>query len=393
MRHPDLASALRAALDRDPSSIPAVLASLGHEIGATDVVVYLVDFGRVVLEPLEDNATHTELPHTEEVATTMAGRALLTGDAVTAEREGAFRVWVPILERSDRTGVLALTLPDIEPTTVGVCEEIGLFAGYLIAVNARFTDVFNLHRRRKAMTLAASMQWDLLPPLQFTSPRVTVAGFLEPAYEVGGDCFDYAVNGPVLDAALMDAMGHGLNSAMLAALAMGCYRHDRRQARTLDAMHEELGTTIGNHYPGNGFVTGQLVQLDLETGSLRWTNAGHPTPLLIRGGQVVGQLACKPTPPWGVVLDATPPTVATEMLEPGDSLLFYSDGAVDARTADGDGFGLERLADLAGQSASDQLQPEQVVRRVGAAVIEHHASELSDDVTLLLVQWHGPGAF
>jgi hypothetical protein len=387
---PDLAAALRAALDSDPASVPAVLTAVGRDIGASDVVVYLVDFAQVVLEPLGDHETHTELPQSEEVATTMAGRAFLTATAVTAERDDGFRIWAPILEGSDRSGVIAMTVPDVETNTISACEEIGLLAGYLIAVHTRTSDVFNLHRRRKAMTLAASMQWDLLPPLNFKSPRVTVAGFLEPAYEVGGDCFDYAVNGSMLDAALMDAMGHGLNSAILAALAIGCYRHDRRQARPLDAIHEELGTTVGTQYPGNGFVTGQLAQLDLDTGSLRWTNAGHPTPLLIRGGNVVSHLACKPTVPWGLGLDPTPPTVAAESLEPGDSLLFYSDGAVDGRISGAGGFGLERLADLAGRSASDQLEPEQIVRQLGLAVLEHHESKLADDVTLLLVHWHGP---
>ena len=63
------------------------------------------------------------------------------------------------------------------------------------------------------MSLAASMQWDLLPPLVMQAGSVSIAGLIEPAYDVGGDCFDYSLNGPVFDFAIMDAMGHGVSSA------------------------------------------------------------------------------------------------------------------------------------------------------------------------------------
>ncbi len=392
MHELNLTPLLRSNLSQRPESVPAAVESLGRELGAIDVVIYLVDFGQVFLEPLGDYSAHNELPHREEVATTMAGRAFLTQAAVTTERPEGTRVWVPIREGSDRTGVVALTLPDAEACRVQACEDLGRVAGYIIATNARVSDVFNLHRRRRSMTLAASMQWDLLPPLVFTSPSVTVAGLLEPAYEVGGDSFDYAVNWPVLDVAIMDSMGHGLNSAILSGLAVGCYRHDRRHGRTLPDMHRALESTIRSRYQGDGlkgFVTGQLVQLNVETGHLRWTNAGHPPPLHIRGDRVIGHLDCRPTLPWGLGKDGEEPTVADVSLEPGDGLFYYTDGAIDGRVESGGGFGLDRLTDLVGRSASDQLPAEEIVRLVVRSIVEHHNEELDDDATLLMVQWNG----
>jgi hypothetical protein len=306
VRDLNLTQILRSNLLAQPDSVPAVIETVGVDIGASDVVVYLVDFGQLFLEPLGDYTSHRELPRSEEVASTMAGRAFLTQESVTARRPDGIRLWVPICEGSDRTGVLALTIPDDGDERVRASEDLGMLAGYLIAINARVSDVFNLHRRRKAMTLAASMQWDLLPPIVFRSPTVAIAGVLEPAYEVGGDCFDYAINWPMLDVALMDSMGHGLNSAILASLAVGCYRHDRRHGRTLAAMHEELDATIMSRYERAAFVTGQLAQLNVETGRLRWTNAGHPLPLHIRGGNVIGDLECPPTPPWGLGIRPEP---------------------------------------------------------------------------------------
>ena len=193
---------------------------------------------------------------------------------------------MPIIEGSDPTGVLALTVPTLDDDTVALCEALGVLAGYLIATEARVTDLYNLYRRRRAMNLAATMQWDLLPPLTLASPTVTVAGMVEPAYEVGGDCFDYALNGSVLDIALMDSMGHGIRSAMVAALAAGCYRHQRREGRPLEQMHRSLDGVIAEHCEG-AFVTGIIGRLDLNTGVFTFLNAGHPPPLLVRHGRVI----------------------------------------------------------------------------------------------------------
>jgi hypothetical protein len=382
---------LRSSLVQDPSCLPAVVETLGRELGGTDMVVYLVDFGQVVLEPLGDYTNHAELPHSEDLASTMAGRAFTSQKTVTAERAEGFRLWAPVREGSDQTGVLAVTVPDVGPATVQAFEELALFAGYLITTHARVSDLFALHRRRKAMTLAASLQWELLPPLVFNSSTVAVAAFLEPAYEVGGDCFDYAVNGPILDLAIMDSMGHGLNSAVLAGLALGCYRHERRHGSTLEVMHQQLASTVEKFSQGGeAFVTGQLAQLNVETGHLHWTNAGHPPPLHVRDGKVIGLLSSEPTLPWGLEPSATTPVAAAEALEPGDRLLFYTDGVVDSKkTSPENAFGLERLADLAGQTASNQLSPGQVVRRLIRAVVAHHDNELVDDATLLMVEWSG----
>jgi serine phosphatase RsbU (regulator of sigma subunit) len=388
MNRIDLGAWLRRARESDPAGIPEVLANAAADLGATDVVVYLVDFGQTVLEPLPDRAAHADLPATEEVAATMAGRAFIDQQVVTADRPGGVRVWVPILEGSDRTGVVALTLPAVNDALLEASEELGLLAGYMIAAHARCTDLYNLHRRRRSMSLAASMQWDLLPPLVLNTGTVAVAGLLEPAYDVGGDCFDYAANGTVFDFAIIDAMGHGLDSAIVAGLALGSYRHDRREARSLPVMHDALASTIKKQYHGQTFATGLLCRLDAENGVLTWTNAGHPLPLLIRGGQVIGELECRPTPPWGL-LEGTP-TVATESLEPGDSLLLYTDGVTEARTPDGTQFGLERLIDVAQKHASDLLRPDEVVRQLVRSVLEHQNDVLADDATIVLLRWDGP---
>ena len=381
-------AALRSSRESNPASIPQVLTTAAAGLGATDVTLYLVDYSQTTLEPLHDDSPHVDLPSSEDVATTMPGRAFRDQRVITAERGDDVRVWVPVIEGSNKTGVLALTLTTFDEHISLACEDLGMLAGYLLAALARYTVVYNLHRRRKHMSLAASMQWDLLPPLAMTTHQVSVAGIIEPAYDVGGDCFDYAVNGNTFDFAIIDALGHGVASSMIASLAIGSYRHDRRQGSPLTTIHTNLDRLIRSQLPSVSFATGLLGRLALDTGTLTWTNAGHPLPLLIRGGSVVKVLQCRPTPPWGVA--ATPPEIATEMLEPGDHVLAYTDGVTEARTPTGDELGAERFIDMVNNCASDLLRPQAVLQTLVNGVRMHLGSEPRDDATIMLMSWAGP---
>jgi serine phosphatase RsbU (regulator of sigma subunit) len=388
----NLGNALRIAHGGHPGSVSDTVLKIAGDFGASDVVVYLVDFAQSTLEPLPDRSSHAELPQSEEVAATMAGRAFVDQRPATADRPDGVRVWVPIVEGSDRTGVLAVTVPDATDEVLRACEELGLFTGYLIATHARATDLYNLYRRRRALSLPASMQWDLLPPLVLKTDRLTVAGLVEPAYEVGGDCFDYALNDAVFDLAIFDPVGHGTASALIAALVVGSYRHDRRENKSLESIHVHLDDVMAAEFPKLAFSTGQLARIDLDTGVMTWTNAGHPLPMLIRGGQVIGPLECTPTLPWGLgalAKESSTTTVATVTLEPRDSVLFYTDGVIEAHQPGTEQFGTERLIDLAGRHTSDQLEPEEIIRRLVRSVLDHQDDRLSDDATLVLFQWNG----
>ncbi len=383
----DLTGALRMARGANPASMPAILARSAVDCGASDVVVYLVDFGQTMLEVMPDMSSLGPTPPSEAVATTMAGRAFTDQRVLIADRGDSIRVWVPIVEGSDHTGVIALTLPGQDETLLRACEDLGILAGYLIAVHARCTDVYNFYRRRRDMSLAASMQWDLLPPLVLQAGGVSVAGLLEPAYDIGGDCFDYSLNGDFLDFAIFDAVGRGLAAARIASLTLSSYRHDRRDCRPLAKIHENLGTTIAQ-VAKNEFATGIIGRIELPSGIFSWTNAGHPLPLLIRGGRVVRELPCAPTPPWGVA--ACHPTVATEQLEPGDCLLLYTDGITEARSLGREFFGVDRLIDFMNRYSAESLRPEEMLRQLVESVRTfQEVDDLHDDATAMLVRWEG----
>lgn len=393
-RGPDYAGALKTFRETMPGELAGLLDAVVIPIGGSQVTIYLADFALSVLQPLltegwagQDWAADDGAVHEQDMSTTMAGRCFRTGAPVTTAREDAVRVWVPLVEHSQRTGVLALTVAEATEEVLEACVEVGCFAGLLVASAAHYTDLFHLRRRGRTMTAAAGMQWDLLPTLTMRGPRVVSSGMLEPAYRVAGDAFDHVLNGDWLHAALFDGMGHDLPSTLMSTLAVGVYRHARRGGVSMSAMATAVDQAVAAQCRDEGFVTGLLLRLELSTGRLEWACAGHPPPLLMRGRHVIGELTCAPSLPFGLNEHEVP--TFEEELQRGDSLLLYTDGVVESGPGSGDDLGVERLADLWEREAHADRAPEEVTRRLTQSVLEHQGGKLHDDATVVLVQWLG----
>jgi hypothetical protein len=381
MSEPGYHDALRALRQDAGGDLHRVLAAACEPIPAWDPVVYLADFAFRVLFPLAAGATE------QQVEGTMAGRAFTTGQPVTSGRDGSVRVWVPVIEQTTRTGVLAVTVPHADPQLLAQAEALGVFAGLVVASAARVSDIPYLRRRGQAMSLPAVMQWDLLPPLSARTAGALIAGMLEPAYDIAGDAFDYAVNGSDLHLAIFDGLGHGIGSTLLTGLAVGAYRHARRDGAPVAAMHAAVDATLAEYYRDYSFATGIIARLATGSGRLEWSCAGHPRPLLLRGRKVVAELSFDPVLPFGLGDGAPRPRI--EELEPDDTVLMYTDGVTEARAPGGEQFGLDRLVDLLEREAASGQATEELLRRLVQAVLVHQAGGLRDDATLLLVQWTG----
>jgi serine phosphatase RsbU (regulator of sigma subunit) len=237
------------------------------------------------------------------------------------------------------------------------------------------------------MTIASELVWALAPPLVFATDGLALAAMLEPCYDNGGDALDYAVNDRMLHVAVFDAMGHGLAAAGVAAFALSAYRYSRRSGSDLLETYAAMHEAVGRQFPDTRFVTALIAQLDLDTGRLSWISAGHPPPLVIRGGRRARTLKTVPAPPLSVASPGGPPTVASESLEPADLLLLYTDGLTEARDPDGEMFTIERLGQfIEREAAAGQTAPE-TLRRLRHAVIGREAAELRDDATAVLLEW------
>jgi hypothetical protein len=380
MAEPGYGEALR--LLAEGAALSRVLAAAAGPLAMRDPVLYLVDFSGQVLLPVSGGAGE------EAVEGTLAGRAFTTGQPVTGEHDGMVRVWVPVTEQATRTGVLAVTVAAADPALTVQAGLLGAFAGLAVAALARISDVPYVRRLGREMSLPAVMQWDLLPPLSTRVPGAVVAGLLEPAYDIAGDAFDYAAGDGMLHVAIFDGLGHGIGSTLLTGLAVGAYRHRRRRGEALPDIHRGIDQALADHYGDDSFATGIVAVLNTGSGRLEWTRAGHPLPLLLRGRKVVAELDGPATLPWG--LNDGAPELGSCDLEPGDMVLLYTDGVTEAHAPGGELFGLDRLTDLLEREAAGGQSPEELLRRLVRALLDHQPGGLRDDATLLLVHWTGP---
>ncbi|MFP5318497.1 MAG: PP2C family protein-serine/threonine phosphatase [Acidimicrobiia bacterium] len=378
---------VRAATDAVPDELAGMIAEEAGRAGLSEIAILLVDLEQSVLTPLDP--APPELPP-QDIDTTLAGRAYQTEQPVPASAapDGTVVVWVPLIDGSERLGVLYLRLEAVSDHLVDRLVILAGMVAELIVSKTQYGDALVLARRHHPMTLAAEMRWSLLPPLTYSSRRASIACILEPAYQVAGDSFDYAMDGHVLHFAIFDAMGHGLEASRIANLATGAYRMGRRRGLELPAIYQFADEAIADQFGDERFITAQIATLDVLDGTLRWVNAGHPHPLLLRQGRLASELVSDPCLPLG--LQGVPGQVAHQSLEPGDRLLFFTDGIVEARSPGGERFGQQRLVDFTRRALADQQTLAETVRRLVRSVRLHRDGPLGDDATLLFVEWHPP---
>lgn len=422
-------AAMDALLDRahlaGSHEVPALIGEHAAALGASGAVIYLADLQQSTLVPFLSPGTAiapTALP----VDTTLAGRVFqrlkvldqpLPGDA------GGRRVWLPLLDGTERLGALSVDLPSSafavsghdlaqhraqhraehtgrhedlarEQLHTGALgrrlRRLAAVAAELVVTKTLYGDTIVRLRRQAPLGLAAELQWSQLPPLTFASRQVVIAAALEPAYDVAGDAVDYAVDDGWARFAIFDGMGHGLQSAHLSVLAVAAYRNARRAGRSLIDTAHAIDDAVHDFSPGVAYCSGLLAELDTTTGRLSWVNAGHPEPLVLRAGKLATSLHLDPGHPFGLGLtsDAEPGyTTGTITLQPDDRVVLYTDGVTDARCLDGNPFGLDRLVDLLTRTDDPHLPPPETMRRVVRALLEHQQDHLVDDATLLAVDW------
>jgi serine phosphatase RsbU (regulator of sigma subunit) len=379
----DVAEALGELLDGShrlaPGDLATAVADAARALGATDAVIHHVDLEQHVLVPLGGGAAL-------DIDGTLAGRVYRHSTPLSATEDHVTRLWLPLLDGADRHGALSMDIPgDVDEALQQSCERFASLVALLLVSKAAIGDVLHLPARRRPMALAAEMRWAMLPPLSFANDQVQIAGVLEPAYEVAGDTFDYAVNDTIVHVAIFDAMGHGLQASRIANLVVVSYRHSRRQGIGLVDALRTIDALVTREFGPDCIVTGQLAELDVLSGVLRLVSAGHPPPLLLRRDRVVGEVACASTFPLGFGdLDIAITEVA---LEPGDQVAFYTDGITEARSPSGEEFGVSRLGDHLARAVGAHEKQAETLRRLLQSVQAHEAGALRDDATVVLLGW------
>ncbi|MCW2543421.1 MAG: protein serine/threonine phosphatase [Frankiales bacterium] len=360
-----------------PHELGDLINSCALALGAEGATAYMADLQQHVLMPFTQSDDVGPL----NVDATLAGRAFQTFEMQLQED----RVWLPLVLGTDRIGVLCVIVGTAD---LALLQRLATTAATLLASKTVYGDTLVKLRRVGPIGLAAEMQYSLLPPLAFASREVTVSAALEPCYNVAGDTIDYAVDRGRTSIGVFDGMGHGLHSAQCASLTVATYRNARRGGQGLPDIFNSIDVTLQESLGGEAFTTAVLAELDTDTGLLSWVNAGHPEPLLMRGGKVVKTLYVEPRPPLGLGhLVREEVEVGTEQLEPGDRILVFTDGVVEARSPGGDFFGVERLGELVVRHLAGGLPAAETMRRVVRELLDHQGGQLSDDASLLLLEW------
>lgn len=380
-----------------PHELPQIVARHSPALGAREAVIFLADLQQRTLVPFLGSAGPDAAVQIDSLSVdaSLGGRAFQHIEVLSQAASNGIRMWYPLVDGTDRLGVLAVTVDDQGGDRAHRRDlrlrRVSSLVAELLVTKTAYGDAIVCARRQADMGLAAEMQWSLLPPLTFACRQLTVAAALEPAYQVAGDSVDYAVDAGVARFAIFDGMGHGLRSAQLTTLAVAAYRNARRSGRTLTDTAQRIHTAVTDSFRADGFATAVLAELDTETGLLRWTIAGHPAPLLLREGRLVKSLVSRPALPLGLAVagHTSVITVSTEQLQPGDQLLLFTDGVVEARSPAGEFFGDRRLADLLTRNLAAGLPMPETMRRVMRALLDHQQNQLTDDATLLLVEWLG----
>jgi sigma-B regulation protein RsbU (phosphoserine phosphatase) len=373
-----------------PSELAGLVAEATAPTGVA-VTVYLVDYEQLALRPLPPAAEPLgpEQPTPEPpqpVDDSPAGQAFTQLRPVEVAGRPAL-VWIPIVNGTERLGVLRMTLPDgvAAADVVAGARIVAGAVGHLVSAKTQYGDALEHVRRSRPMSAAAELLRGLLPPLTFASRRLVVSAVLEPCYDVGGDAFDYAVDHDVARLAVFDAVGRGMPAALAVAATFGAVRAARRAGGGLQRCATAADQALTTQFADSRFVTAVLADLDLAAGRLSYVNAGHPLPVLMRHGMAVRPIEGGRRTPLGVGSPVVEPAVET--FEPGDRLLLYTDGVTEARDPGGALFGLDRFVALAERVAAEDLPVAETVRRLSHAVIVYQDGRPRDDATIVLVEW------
>ncbi len=250
--------------------------------------------------------------------------------------------------------------------------------------NARLVE-HERHRQRleQEISIARDIQQALLPRGFRDFPHLAVTGINSPCLEVGGDYFDVFPMSDNRTAFLIaDVCGKGLGAALLTTMLQGALSGLSMGSDPARVLHQ-VNCFLCEHSEVGRYATMFFGVLD-RNGRLEFINAGHPSPLLLRRGEVTEPFT-EGSLPVGLI-PGTHYDVAFLELQPDDTLVLFSDGVSEAMDHDKQMFGVPRLRDsLAGQHDAplDQIQ-KAILESVGTFT---RGATQADDITLLLVRY------
>ncbi|AVT31569.1 MULTISPECIES: PP2C family protein-serine/threonine phosphatase [unclassified Plantactinospora] len=366
---------IRRTLAEAPADL--VIERLGAELnrayGTTETELLQVDYRLAALVPL----------HGGDPVVGAATPAWRCFDHQTPVLENG-TLHLPVTMRGDRLGVLRLTPAPEDPQRHDELAQVATGLAHELVTVRPGTDKYVVGARTRRLTLAAEMQWELLPGRSRIRPSFSLAGQLEPAYAVRGDSFDWADDGQRLWLSTMNGMGEGVSASMLTCLGTNALRNARRAGLELADQAALADQAIYAYHQGIQHLSALLLELDLRTGAVTAVDAGSPRLLVLREGEVLDQ-PLDDQFPLGM-FDGTIYQSQRFQLTPGDRLFVVSDGVLDATSRSG------RYGDTAlyrSVRRTRSMAPLEAVRSLLGDLRAYVGSDLVDDAVVVCLDWYG----
>jgi hypothetical protein len=366
----------RKVLAQSPAD--ALVESLAEELvkafSITDTELLLVDYRLAALVPLGGADPVTRPGHP----------AWRSFDHQSEVVEGQ-AAYLPVTARGDRIGVLRLAPVPADGVAQSELGEVALLLAHELAAVRLSTDRYLVAARTRRLTLAAEMQWELLPGRSRSRPSFSLAGQLEPAYAVRGDSFDWADDSSRLWLSTVNGSGEGVAASALTALGTHALRNARRAGLPLADQAALADQAVYAHYRGEQHLAALLLEVDLVTGDVDAIDAGSPRMLLLRDGEV-SDVPLEAQLPLGM-FDGTDYRTQRFALTPDDRLFVLSDGVYDAASEKAGSYGEVALARFVRRTHA--AAPLDAVRSLLGDLRAFVAGDLVDDAVAVCLDWNG----
>ena len=289
---------------------------------------------------------------------------------------GNFDAQLPDLQRVDEIGQLSHSFADMQQSLVKYIEELKETTAKKASIESD-------------LRIASSIQMGMLPekfPTKADCDDVQIYASLTPAKDVGGDLFDFYFRDEKLFFCIGDVSGKGVPASLFMAVTRAVFRtvsaHESMPDRIIIAMNKTMAGMNKTHM----FVTLFVGVLDLPTGRLHYSNAGHDAPLLVGDG--VGELPCDANIPVGF-MPKWKYTLQEAQIFTGTTIFLFTDGLTEAMDVDNAQFQMERINDVALKALSQQQQePKQLIDQMTDTVHKFVGdAEQSDDLTMMAIQY------
>jgi sigma-B regulation protein RsbU (phosphoserine phosphatase) len=329
----------------------------------------------------------------------IVGHVIRTGKTVVAAdvsrddrylpgRDGTrSEIAVPIVSNAEVIGALNLESDRLDAFSArdgDLLEAFAVAAAISIEKSVLHREVLEKHRIEQQLRLAREVQASLLPAQAPVVAGYDIAGLNVPAWDVGGDYFDYfPQRDGRLGVVIADVSGKGVSAALLMATFRAALRSEVRKNRPIPAVIEDVHALLVESMDTSRYVTAVYGVLDPRAGAFSYVNCGHSPPLLLRAS---GDREVLPAGRRAIgMLGSEPAAARTVHLDESDTLLLYTDGVVELTDATEAEFGEARLGCVL-SDAAPRPAPEIITALLDATRAYAGRERYDDDVTMVVLK-------